>query len=245
VTTSHQADRGDAATGERASASVVDSAADAIREEIKKGRLAPGQRLIEGELCTVIGASRTSIREALGRLEAEGLVEVEHQKGARVRRLTHTDVKNIYQIREALEGAAARMAAGNVSSSDYRARLVELERQFGAEDDRSPACYLDYNEEFHRLIVEMSQNGRIRKMVEQLHHTAFLTLIQAISTPQAAATAHSEHLPVIDAILQGDGARAEDAMRAHIRRTGRDVLARLGADVSAPDTLLGTELAAP
>jgi len=207
--------------------SVVETVAEAIREEIKTGRLAPGQRLIESDLCAAVGASRTSIREAVGRLEAEGLIEVEHQKGARVRRLTSQDALNIYQIREALEGTAARLAAQNIGKGDYKARLKALEKKFRAENDSSPGVYLRYNEQFHRLIVEMSENNRLIRMVEQLQHAAFLMLIQAVSTPQAAMRAHEEHELILSAILDGDGTRAERAMRAHIRRTGDDVLARL------------------
>src|ERR1700757_2731392 len=95
---------------ELSSVSVVEKIVDAIRSDIKAGRVAPGQRLIESEIRVALGASRPSIRDAMRRLEAEGLVEVEHHKGARVRPLTPADTEHIYQIREALEGVAARLA---------------------------------------------------------------------------------------------------------------------------------------
>ena len=219
------------ASGEpKVAASVVELTAHAIRNEIKTGRLAPGQRLIEAELCATVGASRASIREALGRLEADGLVEIEHQKGARVRRLTNQDARNIYQIREALEGTAARLAAENVDHGRYRSRLKALEDKFRAENTDSPATYLaynGYNEQFHRLIVEMSENSRLVRLVEQMQHAAFLMLIQSISNPQAVKKAHAEHTPIYTAIMEGDPIRAERAMRAHIRRRGEEVVKRL------------------
>ncbi len=165
----------------------------------------------------------------MGRLEAEGLVEIEHQKGARVRRLSAEDALNIYQVREALEGAAARLAARNISRANYKTRLRELERQFAAVNDGLPDTYLQYNEKFHRLIVEMSENRRLIRMVEQLQHPAFLMLIQVMSSRQAADRALSEHVPIVSAILKGDENRAESAMRAHIRRTGRDVVRRMAS----------------
>jgi DNA-binding GntR family transcriptional regulator len=207
--------------------SVVETVVEAIRNEIKTGRLAPGQRLIESEIRAAIGASRASIREAMGRLEAEGLVEIEHQKGARVRRLTAAEAANIYDVREALEGVAARLAAQNVDKADYKSRLRALERKYSAESDGMPGTYLRYNESFHHLIVEMSENWRLIRMVEQLQHPAFLMLIQVISNRQAVVRASREHLPIVKAILDGDGARAERAMRVHIRRTGRDIIARI------------------
>lgn len=221
------AKRVEVSAGPKGSASVVEAVAEAIREDIKLGRLAPGQRLIESDLCESIGASRTSIREAVGRLEAEGLIEVEHQKGARVRRLTSQDARDIYQVREALEGTAARLAALNIDNGDYRARFKALEKKFLAENDTSPTVYLAYNEKFHRLIVEMSENARLIRMVEQLQHAAFLMLIQTISSPQASERAHEDHQVIVAAILDGDSPKAERAMRAHVRRTGDDVLVRL------------------
>ena len=209
---------------------MVELTAKAIRNEIKTGRLAPGQRLIEAELCATVGASRASIRDALGRLEADGLVEIEHLKGARVRRLTSQDARNIYQIREALEGTAARLAAEHIDRGRYRVRLAALEQRFQAENTDSPATYLaynGYNEQFHRLIVEMSENSRLIRLVEQMQHAAFLMLIQSISNPQAVKRAHAEHAPIYAAIMDRDPAKAERAMRSHIRRRGEEILKRL------------------
>src|ERR1700756_4363238 len=75
--------------------SVVETVVDILRNEIRSRNLAPGQRLIEKEISDSVGASRASVREAMGRLEAEGLVEIEHQKGARVRRLSGQEAENI------------------------------------------------------------------------------------------------------------------------------------------------------
>ncbi len=208
--------------------SVVETVVEAIREDIKTGRLAPAQRLIESDLCESLGASRTSIREAIGRLEAEGLLEVEHQRGARVRRLTADDARELYQVREVLEGAAARLAAQNIDKADYKARLRSLEKNFKASADAwSPSIYLQYNEEFHQLIVKMSENERLVRMVDQLQHAAYLMLQQVVSNVAATKKAHDEHEVILAAILNGDGARAERAMRDHIRRTGNDVQVRM------------------
>ena len=212
---------------ELSSMSVVEKVVEAIRSDIKAGRVAPGQRLIESEIRVALGASRPSIRDAMGRLEAEGFVEIEHQKGARVRRLTSSDTEHIYQIREALEGVAARLAAENIGKHNYRKRLQSLEREFEKNDDGLPSTYHRYNEQFHHLIVEMSENQRLIRMVQQLHHSAFLTLIQVVSSREAEAQAREEHKPIVTAILEGDGPAAERAMRAHIRRTGRVLVARI------------------
>lgn len=211
----------------RNKASIVDQTVETIRNEIKMGRLAPGQRLVEAELCEATRASRATIREVLSRLRSEGLVEVEHQKGARVRRLTMVDVRNIYQIREALEGTAARLAACHIDHCDYRERLEKLQKNPVREWNHGASEYMQYNEAFHRLIVEMSENSRLIHMVEQLQHSAFLALIQVLSTPEAVKIAHDEHAPIVKAILAGDEVGAESAMRKHIRRTGESLVGRI------------------
>lgn len=207
--------------------SVVEAVVDAIRNDIKAGRLVPGQRLIEAEIRQEIPVGRASIREAMGRLEAEGLVEIEHQKGARVRRLTASDVEHLDAVREVLEGVAARLAAKNVKKRTYRKRLLALEREYAAENDGMPTTYLRYNEKFHRLIFEMSENPRLIRLVEQLQHSAFLILVQVIINRRIAERAYAEHKPILAAILKGDGPRAERAMRTHIRGTGRNVIDRI------------------
>jgi DNA-binding GntR family transcriptional regulator len=219
--------QGEERNAELSSMSVVEKIVEAIRSDIKAGRVAPGQRLIESEIRVALGASRPSIRDAMRRLEAEGVVEMEHQKGARVRRLTSSDTEHIYQVRETLEGVAARLAAENIGKHNYRKRLQILEREFKKNDDGLPTTYLHYNEQFHHLIVEMSENQRLIRMVQQLHHSAFLMLIQVVASREAEARAREEHKPIITAILKGDGPAAERVMRTHIRRTGRVLVTRI------------------
>jgi DNA-binding GntR family transcriptional regulator len=213
--------QGEGRNVELSSMSVVEEIVEAIKNDIKAGRVAPGQRLIESEIRIALGASRPSIRAAMRRLEAEGLVEIEHQKGARVRRVTSSDTEHIYQIRETLEGVAARLAAENIGKHNYRKRLQSLEREFEKNDDGLPSTYHHYNEQFHHLIVEMSENPRLIRMVQQFHHSAFLMLIQAVASREAQVQAREEHKPIVTAILKGNGPAAERAMRTHIRRTGR------------------------
>lgn len=209
------------------SVSLVETVVDNIRGLIGSRQLVPGQRLIESDIRTLIGASRATIREAMGRLETEGLVVIEHQKGARVRRMTAVDAQHLYEVREVLEGAAARLAAKNVNKKDYRRRLRALEEDYRSSNDDLPSTYFSYNEKFHRLIVEMSENPRLIRLVAQLQHSAFLMLIQVISDRKAVQRAYVEHKPIVAAIFKGDEASAERAMRAHVRRTGGDVVPRI------------------
>ena len=205
--------------------SIVDRVIVEFTAALKTGRFVPGQRLPETDLRELVSASRSSIREALRRLAADGLVTFEHQKGARVRRLSRLDTKEIYETRQALEGMAARLAARNVGIGDFRRRLMALEKEYDAAADGSAGRYLGYNEQFHRLIVEMSGNAHLSRFIEQLAIPAFLLLLQIMVEPPAFQTSRNEHRPIIKAIFAGDEDTAERAMRSHIARTQEHVLA--------------------
>ncbi len=206
--------------------SVVEAIIEAVKDGIKAGRFVPGQRLIETDIREIVGSGRGSVREAMRRLAADGIVDLEHQKGARVRRMSRAEAQSIYQAREALEGMAARLAAEHIDRQDYRARLLTVEKSFGRNSDGSAHTYLRYNEQFHRLIMTMSENWHIIRMVEQLQVPAFLLVGRVMSNRETIDEARAEHHPIVEAILAGDPKRAEATMRAHIKRSGVSVISR-------------------
>jgi DNA-binding GntR family transcriptional regulator len=201
--------------------SVVESVIAAIKGGLRSGRFAPGQRLIENDVCEQIGAGRSSVREAMRRLAAEGLVDLEHHKGARIRYLDLEEVLEIYQVREVLEGLAARLAARNAGEARNCGRLLKLEREFDAGFDGSPSKYMAYNVEFHRTILEMAGNEQLVRLIEQLELPAFLSLLQVIVDPPAVELSRGDHRPIVEAIIAGKEKAACEAMRRHISRTAR------------------------
>jgi DNA-binding GntR family transcriptional regulator len=203
-------------------ASAVERVNAHIRNSIREGRFAPGQRLIESELQLALGVSRGSIREAIRRLAADNILHIELHKGARVRPLTTAEIESIYEVREVLEGLAGRLAAKNRNPSDTR--LTTLERTFDRVFDGTAKSYLQYNEQFHRLIVQMAGNPELARLVENLQIPSFILLLHVLVDARSIRRARAEHRPIVDAILKKDGAKAERAMRAHIRSTGRFVL---------------------
>ncbi|HEX6312852.1 MAG TPA: GntR family transcriptional regulator, partial [Acidimicrobiia bacterium] len=150
-------------------ATAVQAVVDAIVEGIKGGRYAPGQRLVEADLTADLGVSRGPLREALGRLAAEGVLEIEPYRGAVVRRLSRSDVVDLFRIRELLEGEAARLAATRIDDADHR---VRLEQAIAAVDAyREPGesiAYMDENSRFHELIVELGGNKLLSRLIGQL-----------------------------------------------------------------------------
>lgn len=203
--------------------SIVDSIIESIKQAMRERKLVPGQRLPEADLKEITGAGRSSIREALRRLTAEGLVELTHQKGARIRRIRRDEALSVYQVRIALEGLAARLAAENIDRKDYRLRLLELEKSFDDGGDQSPKAYLDYNHRFHRLVVQMSENPYLADIFAQLELPAFLMILEMTVGIPSATRSRKEHRPIVQAILKGQANKAEQAMQAHIQRTAEHI----------------------
>jgi DNA-binding GntR family transcriptional regulator len=195
-----------------------------VRTAIRAGRLSPGERVRERELAAACGVSRGAIREALRALAAEGTIALEHRRGAVVRQFSRVELWDYHQVREALEGLAASLAAGRAGLEACR-RLLGLERQMAdCADTGQIDEYLRLNQAFHALIVEMSGNPVIQQHLDRAL-TAQVRLQSArFADEPAVRQSHVEHRAIVEAILNGDPAAAENAMRLHLRHTRRTFL---------------------
>lgn len=203
--------------------SAVDRVIEGLKTGIRQGRYVPGQRLIEPDIVREFGVSRGSVREALRCLEADGLVQIEYYRGARIRKMSRAEFIEANQIRAVLEGFAASLAAQSMDDSD-RNRLVELEQNW----DRGAKgwTYAEYNEKFHALILEASRHKRLPVYVEQVRLLLFDLQFHRIRRSVAAIKrSRMEHRRVVAAILKGDARGAERAMRQHVENSGAAILA--------------------
>ncbi|KXX62851.1 GntR family transcriptional regulator [Rhodococcus koreensis] len=201
----------------------VQRAVHAIREGIRSGRFVPGQRLIEPDLTRELGVGRNALREALAQLGSDGLVKLEPHRGASIRRLTREDVAHFYQVREALEGMSARLAASNIDLPGHRERLeaaVTTAREVAAQYDQPR--YLDENFRFHRVIVELTENPRLIELTDRLETQTFR--LQFRSAQAQFDYSMAEHEEIAAAILSGDSDRAESLMRSHLQHTCSEIL---------------------
>lgn len=207
-------------------ASVVAQIADEIRQAIKRGQLTPGHRLVEARLTREFGVSRGPIREAISRLEAEGLVETVPNKGAAVRQMSRRFVAELFAAREILEGGAARFAAERIGEGDSRRRLkaelVEAKRWIRTDE---VAGYADANERFHQLIVDVADNETMAALLAQLQTQAYRVLFLGFHSIANVRESSRQHVEIANAILAGDPDRAEQTMRHHIRSTAEQTLA--------------------
>jgi DNA-binding GntR family transcriptional regulator len=201
---------------------VVEQITHHIREGIKHGRFAPGQRLIESDLTQELGVSRGPLREGLSRLASEGHLVIEPFRGAVVRRWSRTDIVDLFGVREVLEGQAAHLAALNVNAAARKALLTSVKK---IRRDVNPQGYLLHNQAFHETIATLSGNTLLQRLLEQLSTNAYRLQFRQMVVTADRTAALSDHTAIATAIAEGDAKAAERSMRKHVRDAQRLTLA--------------------
>ncbi len=204
----------------------------AIRAALRDGTLPPGMRVTETDLAARFGVSRTPVRQAIARLESEGLLTHEPRRGLSVARPDHGQVVELYVMREIMEGAAARLAAQHASDTELAAMAELLEAEPGSFADTRALAAL--NQRFHGMIYLATHNRYLLRSLEQL--SAQLALLPSLLTMgERAKVAHEEHRAIVAALQRRDGAAAEEAARAHTRMAQRHRLAWLVKTLGVPE----------
>jgi DNA-binding GntR family transcriptional regulator len=187
-----------------------------LRQQIRAGALVPGQRLVEADIVRDTGASRSKVREALQRLETEGLVAIEEFRGASVRQLSIDEVRQIYHARMALEG----MAAATFATSDQPLLKKELKKLQQAmnqlEKSGDHHRFAQLNDAWHALIIEGSGNRYAAQFLRQLTVPVYRLLFSSFYSAQRIDSANADHKIITKAIIDGRSEDAERGMRHHI-----------------------------
>jgi DNA-binding GntR family transcriptional regulator len=171
---------------------------------------------VEASLTKLLGAGRTAVRSALVRLDQEGLVTREHNRGARVRLVTDNEALEIEEVRAALEGLLASQAAEKASASDLRELklvLVEMRRRFAARDS---VGYSELNPRFHQLIWNAARNTTAARLVGTLKSQSLRYQYQTMLRPGRTERSLREHEAIFTALAAHDADGAEKAMRHHL-----------------------------
>lgn len=189
---------------------------DELRAAILRGEFAPRQRLVEAELCEEFDAGRFAVRAALQALEAEGLVERQPNRGARIRQISLAEAVEITEIRMVVEGLVAARAAERVTP-EQAARLKEVGRQMrAAVTAGESAVYSDLNAELHTTLRAVAAHETANRIVAQLHGQMVRHQFALSRVPGRSAVSLVQHEDIIEAVVARDPQRAEAAMRAHI-----------------------------
>lgn len=188
-----------------------------LRDEILANRLPPGAVLSEVPLAASLGVSRGPVREAIGRLAAEGLVTVRPRRGAIVSALSHEEFLQAYQVREALESLAIRLAVPLLTDEELDRIDSLVERQGEAvERDRIDDFFV-LNSEFHELLVQASANAPLQEMYRQLMGHMGRYQMRSLALRGTVRRSLMEHSAIARACRARDPERAERLLRNHIR----------------------------
>ncbi|WP_158287642.1 GntR family transcriptional regulator [Falsiroseomonas bella] len=208
-----------------------------LRAGIRAGAYRPGQRLRETQLAAALDTSRTPVREAIRRLEADRLVEDVPGRGLAVARLDQDRVRELYQFRMAIEGAAAEMAALHATALDIAELSDLLEQMRTAAGDSARAAHL--NRRFHEGIYRAARNSFLSHAIAAM--TDFMALLPGTTyaLPGRAAEVVEEHERVLRAIAERDPEEAARAVRAHIQKAAQFRLRMTGAEELAGVTTAG------
>lgn len=188
-------------------------------DAIQSGQLKPGMRLREVELSEWLGISRTPVREALNRLQSEGLAVLEPRRGMIIAELDHAMVEELYQMREVLEGAAASLAARNATEAEISMLRGIFEKDKTIADD--PAKLAHNNRVFHECLYRAAHNRYLSKTLNALRESMALLGQTTLGLAGRSEHALEEHDALVTAIERRDPVAAELASREHIRAAYR------------------------
>ncbi len=210
-------------------------ATDRLREEILAGRLVPGRRLYEHELAQAMKISRTPVRDALRELEREHLVTISPNRETVVTVHTAADVREIYQLRAALEGMAVRLVIGVAAEAVAAELFGVVGRMAAANVAAEYAALIDLDLDFHDAILRGARNGRLvdaaRRVRGQIRR--YLSVPLHYPSFEEYGLSLAEHTGLAEAVREGLADRAEALMRAHIIDRGEHI-ARVVDDLARP-----------
>lgn len=187
-----------------------------IRKEILLGRKKPGEKLIEAELAKSLGVSRTPVREALHKLEQEGLVEVFPRKHCLVIGITDKGIEEINLIRASLEPAAAKKAVNHLTDRQLKEMeelLNQSEAFFRKNDIKN---LLQVHDKFHQMIISASRLPRVIQILENMHDYIVRFRISFLSHPELVSRSLREHRMILKAIKERDEDKVEMIFKEHL-----------------------------
>lgn len=195
-----------------------------LRDDIVSGELQPGAQLVEARIAEELGVSKTPVREALIRLQRDGLVAIEPYRGARVAQPSPEDVREILELRLLLECQIARDLANRRPPDVIRALQRSIDRCWGALANGDRRRFLDCLTEFSDVQAEACGNSRMARLLVDLRSVLLVIGTTSLRAPGRERRSVEEHEMILDAIKAGDAEGAAAATAAHIQSIERDSL---------------------
>jgi len=219
-----QRGKGDTAAG----VPLADSVFTTLLNRIHQGELPPGAIVNEAALAAQLKVSRGPVREAVRRLQGIQLVTREPYSRARVVSLTAQGVRELFEMRVALEGMACRLAAERMTDAEIQALAADLERERHQTLDRPTGAQAPNVFDFHERIVRGCRNPRIAApLLGDVYHLLRMYRRRSGAVPERKELAYAEHWQIMRAVRARDGELAESLMRAHVGRAAEHLLGQL------------------
>ena len=216
----------------RSEPALIDLVHDRLVEAISDGRLAPGERLTQGRVADLLDVSRQPVSHALQLLKHQGLAVQHGRKGLAVAPLDATQIWNLYQVREALDGLAARLAASRVAAGtappeEIAAVRASLDAGTALGPKTGIIELVRADVAFHGALYDLSGNPEIARTVSEQWPQFMRSMAVVLDDPDRKAAIWDEHAAIFEAALRGDHAGAEKLASDHALRAGRETKARI------------------
>jgi len=195
-----------------------------LRKAIITGELPPGERLMETQLGEKLGVSRTPIREAIRKLELEGLVVMVPRKGAQVAQFTQKDIKDVLEVRAALEALAVRLACKRMDERSFlRLQLVITEYEYAAKE-HDIETMIEKDVEFHEIIFNATNNDKLVQMFGNLGEQVHRFRIAYLKNTEESMSVQEEHSEILQALRDKDADAAARLATIHIEKQSDSII---------------------
>ena len=201
-----------------------------LKQAILTGEIQPGERLLETRLAESLGVSRIPVREAIRKLERDGLIVAFPRRGIYASSLSPKDIDDVYTVRVVLEGLAARLAAEH-RTDEHLAQLDAIVARMKSQAEQGDSAGLfATGRSFHEVVLSASGNGKLPPLMETLRSQIERIRRLRMQVSSRTGDVYQEYVVILGAIRAGDGAAAESAMRAHVERPRLDLLRMMQAE---------------
>jgi DNA-binding GntR family transcriptional regulator len=210
--------------------SLREQIADRLRLAIATGRFPAGARLVERELCESMGVSRTSLREALRELQADGLITLQPNKGLSVSVVTEQTARSIYEVRAMLEGLAARLFARNATEEQMKALRESVDRLEEIYDNFSTEAFIAIKTRFYDILLEGAGNEVAADMLRRIHTRVSQLRAAPLPNSELARQSIRELRAFLDALESRDEERAWQTCLVHVESAAAAVLSSIARE---------------
>ena len=195
-----------------------------LRQAILRGELKPGERLMEIQLANKLGVSRTPIREAIRKLELEGLVLMIPRRGAEVAEITEKSLRDVLEVRGALEELAVELACDRINWEEIEALKVAATHFEETLQGGDVTAYAEADVQFHDIIYNATDNQRLIQLLFNLREQMYRYRVEYLKRTEVHATLLAEHQWIIDCLEKRDKLTAKQAVSTHIENQAKKVI---------------------